>query len=94
METIRRAALYGSNDHPSAASLLDTLKQRAEGLNPSALGFVKQALSVQPDSPDMHFASAVMTRQPQRPDYQEHASKARAAKSNALLAANIHSHLE
>ena len=124
METMRRAALYGSNDHPAAASLFGTLKQRAELPNPSALAlfdygyfaetlkqivwkykedltsgadgysFVKRALAMRPDSADMHFAAAVMTHLSQRSDYQEHASKARAAKSDALLAANIHSHLD
>jgi hypothetical protein len=124
METMRRAALYGSNDHPMAASLLGALKQRATAANPGALAlfdygyfaetlkqiawkykenltagtdgysFVKRALAMQPDSAEMHFAAAVMTRYPQRPDFQEHANRARAAKSDALLAANIHSHLE
>jgi hypothetical protein len=124
METLRRAALYGSNDHPSAASLLAALKQRATGPNPGALAlfdygyfaetlkqivwkykedltggvdgysFVTRALAMQPDSAEMHFAAAIMTRNPPRAGYQEHANKARAAKSDALLAANIHSHLE
>ena len=124
MEAMRRAALYGSNDHPSAATLLGTLKKRAEASSPSALvlfdygyfaetlkqivwkykedltrgadgySFVKRALTMQPDSADMHFAAAVMTRHLQRSDYLEHASRARAAKSNALLVTNIHSHLD
>ncbi len=124
METMRRASLYGSNDHASAASLLSALKQRATASNPTALAlfdygyfaetlkqivwkykedltggadgysFVIRALAMQPDSAEMHFAAAIMTRQPPRAGYQEHASKARAAKSDALLAANIHSHLE
>src|SRR5258708_15061169 len=36
METMRRAALYGSNDHAAAAGLLSALKQRATGTNPRA----------------------------------------------------------
>ncbi len=124
METLRRAALYGSNDHTSAASLLAALKQRATAANPTAVAlfdygyfaetlkqivwkykedltggadgysFVKRALAIQPDSAEMHFAAAIMTRNPPRSDFQEHANKARAAKSDSLLAANIHSHLE
>jgi len=124
METMRRAALYGANDHASAASLLATLKQRAEASNPDALAlfdygyfaetlkqivwkykedltggadgysYVKRAITMRPDSAEMHFAAAVMTRYPQRPDYQQHAMLARAAKSDPLLAANIHSHLD
>src|ERR1700737_4131334 len=37
METLRRAALYGSNDHASAAALLSALKQRDTVSKPSAL---------------------------------------------------------
>ena len=46
----------------------------------------------------MHFAAAVMARGTRagtpRPDYAEHAQKARAAKSDALLATNVKSHLQ
>ncbi len=92
--------------NPSALALFDygyfaeTLKQIVwkykEDLTTGADGyaFVKRALAMRPDSADMHFAAAVMTRQSQRSDYQEHAGKARTAKSDALLAANIHSHLD
>lgn len=124
METMRRAALYGSNDHASAAALLSTLKGRATVSTPSALAlfdygyfaetlkqivwkykeditggadgysFVQKAIALQPDSAEMHFAAAVMTRNPQRPGYEEHARKAWAAKSDALLAGNLKSHLQ
>src|ERR1700687_3695216 len=33
METMRRAALYGANDHAAAAALLSALKQRASSTN-------------------------------------------------------------
>src|ERR1700730_8150357 len=119
METMRRAALYGSNDHAAASTLLGALKQRATAANAGALAlfdygyfaetlkqldwkykedltggtdgysFVQKAIALEPDSAEMHFAAAVMTRNPQRPGYPEHARKAQAAKSDALLAANI-----
>lgn len=124
METMRRAALYGSNDHSSAAALLSVLKQRATATAPSALAlfdygyfaetlkqivwkykedltggadgysFVQRAIALAPDSAEMHFAAAVIARNPQRPGFAEHASKAMAAKSDALLASNVKSHLQ
>src|SRR5579872_3519059 len=92
--------------NPDALALFDygyfaeTLKQIVwaykEDLTGGADGYsyVKRALAMRPDSAEMHFAAAVMTRYPQRSDYQQHAMIARAAKSDALLAANIHSHLD
>jgi hypothetical protein len=125
METMRRAALYGSNDHASASTLLSTLKERAtvpaatalalfdygyfaetlkqivwkykEDITGGADGysFVQRAIALQPDSAEMHFAAAVMTRNPPRPGYEEHARKAWAAtKSDMLLAGNVKSHLQ
>jgi len=124
METMRRAALYGANDHGSAASLLAALKERTATSSASALAlfdygyfaetlhqiewkykedlsrgvdgysYVQRALALQPDSAEMHFAAAIMSRQPARADYAEHLRKARSASSDALLAANIHSHLD
>jgi hypothetical protein len=46
-----------------------------------------------PASAEMHFAAAMIARDPRRSDYAEHAAKALAARSNALLAANVDSHL-
>jgi hypothetical protein len=124
METMRRASLYGANDHAAASALLGALKQRATTPNAGALAlfdygyfvetlkqlnwkykedltggadgysFVQRAIALQPDSAEMHFAAAIMTRNPQRPDFAEHARKARAASSDTLLAANIRSHLQ
>ena len=56
--------------------------------------FVQKAIALEPDSAELRFAAAIMTRYPQRPDYAEHARKAREAKSDALLARNVRSHLE
>lgn len=124
METMRRAALYGVNNHTAASSLLNTLKERASTSTPgatalfdygylaetlkqiewkykqdlsggvNAYSFVQRAIAMDPDSAEMHFAAAIMSRHPQRSDYSEHARKARAAKSDTLLAANIRTHLE
>lgn len=124
METMRRAALYGANDHASAAALLTALKQRATAPNPGALALfdygyftatlkqiqwkykedltggadgyqlVERALAIKPDSAEMHFAAAIISRDPRKPDFAEHARKARSAHADALLAANIRSHLE
>jgi len=124
METMRRASLYGSNDHAAASALLGALKQRATTANAGALAlfdygyfvetlkqlnwkykedltggadgysFVQRAIALQPDSAEMHFAAAIMTRYPQRADFTEHARKARAATSDGLLAANVRSHLQ
>lgn len=126
METMRRAALYGSNDHTAAAALWNALQQRATASNAQAFAlfdygyftetlkqldwkykedltggadgysFVEKAIALEPDSAEMHFAAAVMarTRSGMRPNYAEHAQKARAAKSDALLAANVRSHLQ
>lgn len=123
METMRRAALYGANDHPAAAALLAALKQRATAPDPSATAlfdygyfaetlkqivwkynedltggadgysFVQKAIALDPASAEMHFAAAIMTRQSQRPGFEEHARKARADKSDPMLAVNIKSHL-
>src|SRR5229473_1296512 len=56
--------------------------------------FVQRAIALEPDSAEMHFAAAIMarTKSGMRPDYAEHAQKARAAKSDALLATNVKSH--
>lgn len=123
METMRRAALYGANDHASASALLSALKQRAGGTTPSAAAlfdygyfaetlkqiewkykedltggidgysFVQNAIALEPDSAEMHFAAAIMTRDSKRPGFEGHAQAARAAKSDGLLAANVDSHL-
>lgn len=56
--------------------------------------FVKKALAMQ-DSPEMHFAAAMITADSRRPDhgdYETHMRSARAAKTSALLAANLASH--
>ena len=126
METMRRAALYGANDHAAAAALLSALKQRATASNARATAlfdygyftetlkqldwkykedltggvdgysFVERAIALEPDSAEMHFAAAIMahTKSGMRPDYAEHVQKARAAKSDSLLAANVRSHLQ
>lgn len=55
--------------------------------------FVQKALAINPDSPEMHFAAAIMATSPPRPaDRDEHLAKARAAKSDKLLAQNLASH--
>ena len=124
METMRRAALYGANDHASAAALLKGLEQRASATNAGANAlfdygyyiatlkqlewkykedltrgadgytYVEKALTMNPDSAEMHFAAAIMTHDPRRPGYEEHARKARAGTSDRLLTANVRSHLD
>jgi hypothetical protein len=55
--------------------------------------FVEKALSLTPDSPEMHFAAAIMlTDPPRQAERDTHLSKARAAKSDALLAQNLATH--
>jgi hypothetical protein len=57
--------------------------------------FVQKALAIEPDSPEMHFAAAIMASSPPRPsDRDEHLKKARAAKSDALLAQNLSTHFQ
>jgi len=52
--------------------------------------FVEKALAINPDSSEMHFGAAVMASWPSRPaDREEHLRKARAAKSDTLLAQNL-----
>lgn len=101
--TLKQRATAAS---PGALALFDygyfaeTLKQLVwkyhEDLSGGINGYsyVQRALALEPDSAEMHFAAAVMSRSGQRSDYQEHASKARAAKSDALLAENVKSHLD
>ena len=52
--------------------------------------FVQKALALTPDSPEMHFAAAIMA--PAERD--THLAKARAAKSDALLAQNLATHFQ
>jgi hypothetical protein len=57
--------------------------------------FVEKALALSPDSPEMHFAAAVMAASPPRPTERDaHLAKARAAKSDGLLAQNLASHFQ
>ncbi len=57
--------------------------------------FVQKALALDPDSPEMHFAAAIMTADPPRPSERDtHLAKARAAKSDALLAKNLATHFQ
>jgi hypothetical protein len=57
--------------------------------------FVKRALAIEPDSPEMHFAAAIITSSPPRPsEREEHLRKARAARSDGLLARNLHTHFQ
>jgi hypothetical protein len=124
METLRRAVLYGANDHTAARALLAKLKDR-EAATPSANAyfdygyflaslkqihwlykedlsagvdgyqFVEKALALRPDSPEMHFAAAIMLTDPPRPAERDtHLSKARAAKSDVLLAQNLATHFQ
>jgi len=124
METLRRAVLYGVNDHTAASSLLAQLEGR-QAAKPSANAyfdygyflaslnqiqwlykedlsagvdgyqFVQKALALAPDSPEMHFAAAIMAASPPRPAERDaHLAKARAAKSDALLAQNLATHFQ
>jgi len=55
--------------------------------------YVETALTMNPDSAEMHFAAAIMASWPSRPaERDEHLRKARAAKDDALLARNLDSH--
>ena len=125
METLRRAVLYGANNHEAARSLLARLKQREESKSSAAAdfdygyfldslhqikwlykedlsagmdgyAFVQKALVLDPDSPEMHFAAAIMAASdPARPSERDaHLAKARAAKSDTLLAENLSTHFQ
>jgi hypothetical protein len=93
--------------HPSASALFDygyflaSLKQihwlYKEDLTGGIDGyaFVQKALAIDPDSPEMHFAAAIMTADPPRPSERDaHLAKARAAKNDALLAQNLATHFQ
>jgi hypothetical protein len=55
--------------------------------------FVEKALALEPDSAEMHFAAAIMATSPARPSERDaHLARARAAKSDALLARNLATH--
>ncbi len=57
--------------------------------------FVEKALALSPDSPEMHFAAAIMAASPPRlTERDAHLAKARAAKSDALLAQNLATHFQ
>jgi len=124
METLRRAVLYGVNDHALARALLaqldgrETAKHTAnayfdygyflaslnqvhwlykEDLSAGVDGyqFVEKALALAPDSPEMHFAAAIMAASSPRPAERDaHLAKARAAKTDALLAQNLATHFQ
>jgi hypothetical protein len=58
-------------------------------------GFVQKALAIDPDSPEMHFAAAIIATDPPRPSERAaHLAKARAAKNDALLAQNLATHFQ
>jgi hypothetical protein len=57
--------------------------------------FVEKALALEPNSPEMHFAAAIMATNPARPSERDaHLARARAAKSDALLAQNLATHFQ
>jgi hypothetical protein len=57
--------------------------------------FVQKALVIEPESSEMHFAAAIMASSPPRPsERDEHLRKARAAKSDSLLAQNLSTHFQ
>jgi hypothetical protein len=57
--------------------------------------FVQKALAIEPDSPEMHFAAAIMASSPPRPpERDEHLRKARAARNDSLLAQNLSTHFQ
>jgi hypothetical protein len=57
--------------------------------------FIEKALALAPDSPEMHFAAAIMATSPSRPtERDQHLAKARAAKSDTLLAQNLATHFQ
>jgi len=122
METLRRAVMYGVDNHQAARTLVAALKERSgrasalayfdygyllaslkqiqwlykEDLTAGVDGyaFVQKALAIEPDSAEMHFAAAIMTSDPRRPAERDaHLAKVRAAKGDALLAANLDSHI-
>ena len=78
---------------------VETLKQMQwkykEDLTAGVNGytFVQKALALDPISAEMQFAAAMIACDPPRPDFQEHLAKARADKSDALLAENVRTHL-
>jgi hypothetical protein len=119
METLRRAVLYGVQDHAAASALLAELKSREEAKSEASAyfdygyflaslnqihwlykedlsagvdgyQFVQKALALAPDSPEMHFAAAMMAPA----DRETHLAKARAAKNDALLAENLSTHFQ
>lgn len=102
-----RAAITQKSAKPNAAAIFDygyflsSLSQVSwlykEDITGGIDGYeiVKKALAINPDSPEMHFAAALMTFSPSRPaERAEHLSKARATKSDALLAENLSSHFQ
>lgn len=57
--------------------------------------FVQKALALAPDSPEIHFAAAIMAASPPRPAERDaHLAKARAAKTDTLLAQNLATHFQ
>jgi len=92
--------------HASAAAYLDygyaveTMKQMlwvykqdlTNGVDGHAL--VERAVAMEPGSPEMHFAAAMVAQNQRLPGYGDHAAKALAASSDALLATNAQSHLK
>jgi hypothetical protein len=95
----REAATPNANAYFDYGYFLASLKQvrwlYKEDLSAGIDGyqFVEKALTLNPDSPEMHFAAAIMLTNPPRPaERDSHLSKARAAKSDALLAQNLATH--
>ena len=57
--------------------------------------FVEKALALAPDSPEMHFAAAIIATSPPRPAERDaHLAQARSAKSDTLLARNLATHFQ
>jgi hypothetical protein len=55
--------------------------------------FVQRALEMDPDSPEMHFAAAIIASSPPRPvERDQHLARAKAAAGDKLLAQNLASH--
>jgi len=123
METLRRAAIYGSDDHAAARALLAKLAERGKSANATASSlfdygymastlqqinwlykedlaggvdgyqYVQNALAIDPNSAEMHFAAAIIASYPLRAaDRDSHLAKARAASKDALLAQNVANH--
>jgi hypothetical protein len=95
----REAATPSTNAYFDYGYFLASLKQirwlYKEDLSGAVDGyqFVEKALALTPDSPEMHFAAAIMLADPPRPaERDNHLAKARAAKSDALLAQNLATH--